>query len=190
MKSTSDPSPSPAPVIPQRAGATTIVLVGFMGAGKTSVGRALAQRLGWTFDDLDDHIEAREHCKIEEIFQDSGEAGFRRAESAALRDLLSEPAPVPRVLALGGGAFVQTENAKLLEEAGVSTVFLDGSPAELQRRCKHEARARPLQGDGKNFQELYELRRASYLKATWRVDTNNKDVETVTAEVACIFGLK
>ena len=69
-----------------------IFLVGFMGAGKTSVGRALGERLGWHFEDLDDRIRAREARSIPEIFEQSGEAGFRQSELAALRELLAESA--------------------------------------------------------------------------------------------------
>ena len=65
-----------------------VFLVGFMGAGKTSVGRALSRRLGWRFEDLDDRIQAREGRSVSEIFQQSGEAGFRQAERAALAELL------------------------------------------------------------------------------------------------------
>ena len=66
-------------------GVRAIVLVGFMGAGKTSVGKALGQRLGWPFEDLDDRIQARMGHTIEQIFQNRGESDFRRAETAALR---------------------------------------------------------------------------------------------------------
>ena len=66
-----------------------VALVGFMGAGKSSVGRALSEQLGWMFEDLDERIERRERRKVAEIFRESGEAGFRKAEHAALRELLA-----------------------------------------------------------------------------------------------------
>jgi len=166
-----------------------VFLVGFMGAGKTTVGRALAQRLGWTFEDLDDRIQLREGRSIAEIFRDSGETEFRRAETAALRQVLSELDSSPRIIALGGGAFAQPENSALLENAGVPVVFLDGPAEELFRRCEREPRERPLRGNVKQFRELYEQRRPSYLKAAWRIDTGGKDQETVAAEVACSLGL-
>jgi len=159
--------------------------VGFMGAGKTSVGRALSRRLGWSFEDLDDRIVAREGRSVEEIFRDRGEAEFRRAETAALRELLGELGSSPRVVALGGGAFAQTENAALIEEAGIHSVFLDAPVEELFRRCEQEQRQRPLHQDARQFRELYEKRRASYMKASRRIETNGKDVDTVAAEVAC-----
>src|SRR5580704_15953157 len=98
-----------------------VVLIGFMGAGKTTVGRALASRLHWDFCDLDEVIEQREDQSVAQIFAARGEAGFRRIEAATLRDLLQDkpvqdkpvqdkPAAGDLVLALGGGAFVQAEN--------------------------------------------------------------------------------
>lgn len=161
-----------------------------MGAGKTTVGRALARRLGWTFEDLDDHIELVQGRSIAEIFRESGEAEFRRAETAALRQLISEQRSAPRIVALGGGAFVQAENVALLERASVPVVFLDGPAEELFRRCEMEGRARPLRGSRAQFRELYSQRRPYYLKAAWHIDTIGKDQETIAAEVACSLGLQ
>ncbi len=182
--------PGARPVVNPVAGESVpeiraIFLVGFMGAGKTSVGRVLSGRLGWPFEDLDDRIVAREGRPIAEIFRDSGEAEFRRAESAALRELLGELRLSPRVVALGGGAFVQAENSALIEKAQVHSVFLDAPAEELFRRCEREQRERPLRQNAKQFRELYEQRRASYMKAKLRIETNGKDVDMVAAEVAC-----
>jgi shikimate kinase len=168
----------------------TVFLVGFMGAGKTSVGRALSLRLGLPFEDLDDRIQHREGKTIEQIFRESGEAEFRKAETAALRELLGESCSPLRVVALGGGAFVQPANAALIEEAGIHSVFLDAPVEELLRRCEDEPKERPLRQDPKQFRELYEKRRQSYLKAAVRIETHGKDVDTVAAEVACSLGLE
>src|SRR5437764_11992984 len=103
-----------------------------MGAGKSTVGRALGQRLNWVFEDLDDRIEAREGRTVAEIFRDSGEAKFRKAEHAALQHVLQElRGGGARIVALGGGAFVQKENAAVLKESSVQTVFLDPPGEEL-----------------------------------------------------------
>jgi len=169
---------------------STIFLVGFMGSGKTSVGRRLSRQLGWDFEDLDDRIQTREQRTIAEIFRESGEAEFRRAEHAALRALLAELASSPRIVALGGGAFAQTKNAALLEESGAPVVFLDGPADELFRRCEQEQVERPLRHDARQFRELYEQRRPFYLKAGWRVDTSGKDLDMIAAEVACSLGLQ
>jgi len=189
MKPTTDLRPSVTPVMRRGVETHVIFLVGFMGAGKTTVGRALARRLGWEFEDLDDRIQFREGRSIAEIFRDSGEGEFRRAESAALHQVLSELNSSPRIVALGGGAFAQPENAALLENTGVPVVFLDGPAEELFRRCEGEARERPLRGDVKQFRKLYEQRRPSYLKASWHINTAGKDQETIAVEVACRVGL-
>src|SRR5271167_3388526 len=100
-----------------------VFLVGFMGAGKSSVGRALGQRLNWLFEDLDDRIQQRERRTVAEIFRDSGETAFRQAEHAALKQVMEDLRGAgTRIIALGGGAFAQPENAALLKAAGVPTV--------------------------------------------------------------------
>jgi shikimate kinase len=174
----------------RRPGIETVFLVGFMGAGKTSVGRALSRRLGLRFEDLDDRIQNREGKTIAQIFRESGETGFRKAETAALRELLGELRRSPGVVALGGGAFVQPHHVTLIEDAEVRSVFLDAPVEELLRRCEEEQKERPLRQDPKQFRELYENRRPSYLKAALRIETSGKDVETVAAEVACSLGLE
>jgi shikimate kinase len=166
-----------------------IFLVGFMGAGKTSVGKALSARLSWPFEDLDDRIQAREGRSVEAIFRESGEGGFRRAEHLALCEVISELGPSPRVVALGGGAFVQRENSDLLQQAGLATIFLDGPPEELFRRCGAEAASRPLRRDFEQFRQLYEARRVAYSNRTIRIDTAGKDIQTVSAEAASALGL-
>jgi len=166
-----------------------VLLVGFMGSGKTSVGRALSRRLGWPFEDLDERIQARAGRTIEQIFRQSGEAEFRRAESAALRDLLSELGSTPRVVALGGGAFVQMDNTELLRQCGAPAVFLDAPPGELYRRCQQEGAERPLQRSLEQFRALYEMRRPHYLRAELRIETSGKDVEAIADEVLRSLGL-
>jgi shikimate kinase len=160
-----------------------------MGAGKTSVGRVLSQRLRWPFDDLDDRIEAQEGRSIEEIFRDSGEAEFRRAETAALDRLIAESGSAPRIVALGGGAMARAENARLLQAPEMAVVFLDAEVEELFQRCEQEKRARPLCRNLAQFRELYQRRRPFYMTAQHRIDTSGKDVESIAAEVACSLGL-
>jgi shikimate kinase len=172
-----------------------VFLVGFMGAGKSSVGRALAQRLNWIFEDLDDRIERREGRTVAEIFGDSGEAEFRRAERAALMQLLEEQrGGVAGIVALGGGAFVQKDNAALLKAAGVPTVFLDAAVEELWRRCCAQASQsgaeRPLLKSEAQFRKLHASRRGSYLKASLKVDTGSRAVEAIAAEIVERLKLK
>lgn len=165
-----------------------------MGAGKSSVGRCLAELVGWAFEDLDERIETRERRKVHEIFRDSGEAEFRRAERVALQELLSEVrAGARKVLALGGGAFVQKENAKLIEDAGLSTVFLDTHVDELWRRCREQAEResveRPLVRSLSSFRELYESRRPHYRQASFRLTTDGKTVDEIAEQLAKVVGL-
>ncbi|HEY7402202.1 MAG TPA: shikimate kinase [Candidatus Angelobacter sp.] len=162
-----------------------VALIGFMGAGKTTVGRALAGRLRCQFQDLDDLIEQREGQSVAQIFASAGEAGFRQAESAALRDLLQEKTgSSDLVLALGGGAFVQPQNRALLEQAGAITVLLEAPLEELRRRCQAEKKVRPLAEQEARFAELFANRRADYELARFRVQTMDKPVEQIAAEVA------
>jgi len=173
----------------------SVFLVGFMGAGKTSVGRALGQRLNWIFEDLDDRIQSREGRTVAEIFQDSGETEFRRAEHAALQHVLQElRGGGARIVALGGGAFVQKENATLLKAFSAPTVFLDAPIEELWQRCCTQASetgaTRPLLRSVEQFRKLYETRRNSYRKAALKVQTGKRTVESISAEIEQKLGLK
>jgi shikimate kinase len=167
-----------------------VFLVGFMGAGKTAVGKALASHLSWEFEDLDERIVRREGRSIPQIFREFGEAEFRRTEHAALSALLAEDRSTPLVVALGGGAFVQSENARLLAEAGSPTVFLDAPVEVLFRRCQQELDVeRPLRRRQEDFVKLYEVRRPLYLKAALRVETHEQSIEAVARTVARKLGL-
>ncbi len=174
-----------------RTGSTRrVFLIGFMGAGKTTVGRSLAQRLGWSFHDLDDVIEQREGRTIAAIFAESGEAAFRRAESAALKALLEDSAPRgDLIVALGGGAFAQPENRVALEQAGAITVLLEAPLEELRRRCRADAegRIRPLAQQEEKFAELLAARQAAYDQARFRVATMGKAVEEVVDSIERIL---
>ena len=179
-----------APADRREAVIRAIVLVGFMGAGKTSVGRELGGRLGWPFVDLDDRVEAREKRTIVEIFRLSGEGEFRRAEHDALAELLKELESGPRVIAVGGGAFAQPENTSLLDARVATTVFLDASADELWKRCGDDPTERPLRRDEKVFRQLFESRRPRYLRAQFHVNTTGKEVSEIAREIAHSLGLK
>jgi shikimate kinase len=172
-----------------------VFLVGFMGAGKSSVGRALGQRLNWAFEDLDDRIERRQGRTVAEIFRDAGESGFRRAEHRALQSVVEElSGGVTRIIALGGGAFVQESNAALLKASNMPTVFLEAPVEELWRRCSDQALAagaeRPLLGSSEQFRSLYEARRKSYANATFRIQTGERSVDAIAAEIEQKLGLQ
>jgi shikimate kinase len=172
-----------------------VFLVGFMGAGKTSVGRALGLRLGWEFEDLDDRIERREGRTVAEIFRASGEQEFRRTERSALRDLLQGlRRGKAKVVALGGGAFVQPANATRLKAAGVPTIFLDAAVEELWERCQQQASKqgmeRPLLGSQERFATLHKSRRKGYMKASSRIETGGQNVKQIAEQIIRALGLK
>jgi shikimate kinase len=159
-----------------------------MGAGKTTVGREVAKRLAWRFDDLDDLIQAAEGNTIEHIFQQRGEKAFREIERRILSATLARNTS-PRVLALGGGAFVDAENQALLESARVPAVFLDAPVEELFERSEHPEIVRPLRRDRDHFCELYEQRRPVYLRAAICIQTSGKDVGAVAEEIIASLNL-
>ena len=171
-----------------------VILVGFMGAGKSSVGRVLAEQLGWTFEDLDDRIELREKRKVAEIFRKVGEAGFRRAEHQALKELLEAlRSGSEKVIALGGGAFAYESNISLIDALKIPTVFLDAGVEELWGRCQSQSERqgveRPLLGNSEDFRALYAKRRPHYLRASLRQETAGKTVVQIAAEMIQALGL-
>lgn len=154
-----------------------------MGAGKTSVGKILAQRLGWKFHDLDQLIESREQRSIAAIFDEVGETGFRKIETAALTELLEQSRmDLGSIVALGGGAFVQQKNRDALQQAGAITVLLTAPVEELQQRCQ-SADVRPLARDKNKFEQLFASRREAYNLAQFKVDTSGKQVQQVALEI-------
>jgi shikimate kinase len=165
-----------------------VFLIGFMGAGKTTVGQALARRWHWTFQDLDQIIEHRRGKSVAAIFAEAGEAEFRRLESSALNQLLAlsmqnDAGRGHRIVAVGGGAFVQPANRQAIQQAGAITVLLEAPLEELRRRCRQDTNVRPLALDEARFAQLFAERQAAYSLAQFRVDTMNKAVDEVAAEI-------
>jgi shikimate kinase len=157
-----------------------IYVVGFMCAGKSTIGRHLAHRLGWSFFDTDDEIESAEHMKIYEIFDTRGEDEFRRIEKEIVRQHVRwVERGRPAVLALGGGAFVEPETRTLLARNGVS-VWLDCPLALVQARLAEQSH-RPLARDREKLEALYSARREAYQLADARVEIETDDPE-VTIE--------
>ena len=120
-------------------GHTPIFLIGMMGAGKTTVGRLLAQALQYTFIDCDAELERRAGVRIATMFELGGEAAFREREAMLLQELTARP---DVVLATGGGVVLREENRARLRERGL-VIFLDASAAEIARRTRHDV-GRPL----------------------------------------------
>jgi len=120
-----------------RLRAMSVVLVGYRGSGKTTVGRMLAGRLGWALVDTDELVVEIAGKSISRIFADDGEARFRELESAALQRALSVP---NRVISTGGGIVTQEPNRKLLKSLGVPVIYLQADARTLWRRISHDAR--------------------------------------------------
>lgn len=159
-----------------------IYLVGFMGSGKTTVGRQLAAELGWTFADLDEDIEAAEGRSISDIFATDGEAAFRRIESEALGARVRKiRCGAPTVLALGGGAFAQEQNREIVRGNGVS-IWIDCPVELLWERVKGNPH-RPLARDRDSFFRLFESRAASYALADYRVKSGRPEASRVVAAI-------
>ncbi len=155
-----------------------LILVGFMGSGKSTVGALLARSLERAFVDLDEVIEDGEGRTIREIFESKGEEYFRGVEGRRLRECLTGP---PIVLALGGGTFDSPVHRKWILLSG-HTVWLD-VPVDLAwRRCL-ENNLRPLAVDELRFRELHARRRAGYRLAHTRLDVNGKSPDAIVREI-------
>jgi shikimate kinase len=162
-----------------------IYLVGFMGCGKTVVGRLLAERLGWQFSDIDAEIERDRRTTINEIFDSLGEEHFRVIEAEAiLARVHMIQAGRPTVVALGGGAFGQARNHELLENNGV-TIWLD-CPLPLIHERLRGCSDRPLARDLRRFDLLYYTRRDSYALADYHVEISGNDAEAVVEAVLAL----
>jgi len=159
--------------------ADKIYLVGFMAAGKTTVARALATRLGWRAEDIDELIEARERRAVADIFARSGEPYFRAVE----REILKVVLPLRHVVvATGGGTFVDPENRGAINLDGLS-VWLDVPIEEVLARIPADGR-RPLAADRVQMQRLYDARRMAYAMAHLRFDVGSASADEVAELIA------
>jgi 3-dehydroquinate synthase len=159
-----------------------IILVGLMGAGKTTVGRALAKKLNRRFIDSDHEIEARTGASIPLIFEFEGEEGFRQREAEVIRDLTSQQGIV---LATGGGAILKAENRECLKAGGV-VIYLRASIASILQRTSHD-KNRPLLQTADPRQRLEELARVReplYLEvADFVIETGRPNVQSLVQTI-------
>ena len=165
-----------------------IILVGFMASGKTSVGRALAQRTGWTLVDADDVIVARAGKPIHRIFSEDGEPAFRELEREVIADLC---AGERQVIASGGGAFVSEQSREAMLSGG-RVFFLSASPAEILRRVREEDAGGPIrpllavEDPEARIAELLTQRTHAYAQAHHTVDTDALTPEGVATRIGGI----
>ncbi|SMP06466.1 shikimate kinase [Desulfurobacterium pacificum] len=161
-----------------------IALAGFMGCGKSSVGKVVAKELGWKFLDLDEEIERVTGKKIREIFESGGEEKFRRVEREVLESVLNREGNL--VISLGGGTPTWGDNLSLLKEKAL-LIYLDTPFDVLWKRIEGD-RERPLASLGKEkVKALFERRKKFYEEADLIVDTSGKSVEDVAEEVLTAF---
>ena len=172
----SQPMTSPVEIGP-------ILLVGFMGAGKSGVGAALAGELGCGFVDLDAVVELHAGRSIAAIFSAEGERRFRLLEAEALDQVLSSGGK-RRVIALGGGTYAQSENRERIGRSGALVIFLEVELEEALRRIEYSSGKRPLAASREEFAKLFDERRSSYELAHFRTDTTNKPITTIAKELA------
>lgn len=151
-----------------------LYLVGFMGAGKTTVARALGKRMGWRVEDIDERIEARERRSIPAIFSQEGEPYFRQVE----RDVLGELLPLRHtVVATGGGTFAEPDNrAAILADGAVA--WLDLPFERVMERVPPDGR-RPLAADRDQMEQLFNRRQLAYRQAHIRIDAARASDEVV-----------
>ncbi len=160
-----------------------IILTGFMGTGKTVVGRKLAELLNRVFIDTDNEVEGLAHKSVASIFAEQGEAAFRRQETDAIKGLNRYPLG-SLVIATGGGAVLREENYRFFRERGV-IILLTASADEIFRRVGHTDRPLLKSGDArKRVGELLQEREPTYRKtAHISVDTEGKTPEEVAREI-------
>lgn len=154
--------------------ADKLYLVGFMGAGKSTVAGAIGRRIGWRTEDIDTRIEARERRTVAAIFAQEGEPYFRRIERQILHELVPERNVV---VATGGGTFIDPENRVLMLADG-AVAWLDLPVSDVVQRVPADGR-RPLAADLGQLEQLYMRRRVAYAEAHVRIDATGPVDEIV-----------
>lgn len=162
-----------------------IVLTGFMGAGKSTVGRMLAKDLGYGFFDMDEFIEKDAKTSVADIFKTRGEAHFRGIEADVVKRLCAGEFGAGLVVSAGGGAVVDVSNRKALKAFG-AVICLSAGIDEILKRLKNSGDSRPLLNAPdreKRIAELLEKRRLAYADSDLCIDTTGKDARAVAGEI-------
>lgn len=163
----------------------TIVLTGMMGAGKSTVGQLLAQRLNAEFADIDSLIENKENKTISEIFEAFGEEYFRTIEKNIIKQCFK---PENQILSLGGGAFENSETQEFLL-SNSTVIYLKTSPETIKKRIENN-NSRPLLNNNNNIQKISEiinLRKNNYEKAHHSITTDNKNPNEIINEITGVI---
>ena len=158
-----------------------IYIMGFMGTGKTTVGKALAKKLGKDFIDLDNEIELYEGMSINEIFEEKGEDYFRQIETKVLKEIAEKK---DLIVSTGGGSIVTHGNLEIVKSSGI-LITLMASPEEILRRVSGN-NDRPLLNVGNPLETIKKLlfeRAPFYIKADYIIETTNKNIEEVVEEI-------
>jgi shikimate kinase len=158
-----------------------IILTGFMGVGKSSVGTRLAADLNYTFVDIDSLIESDQRMSINTIFGKLGEPHFREAEERIIRDVMARE---NQVVSTGGGAVILEANRRAFKEAGF-VICLTATPEVIFERIKHEKHRPLLQTSDplSRIKELLASRAKFYVQADVSIDTSDKSIDAVIAEI-------
>lgn len=159
-----------------------IILVGFMGTGKSAVGQLLARKLGRSFVDLDERIEKAAGKPIPVIFAEQGEAGFRKLEAEQVREAARLK---QHVISTGGGVVLNEENVRALKASGIM-VCLTARPDVILQRTLPTRSARPLlagEDPGKRIEELMKLREPFYARADITVESSDRSIEDLVDEI-------
>jgi len=165
--------------------ANKLILIGFMGTGKSTVAARLSDRLNLPVVDVDAYIVEKAAQTIPELFEQKGEAYFRQLETEALQHILEADTPV--IVATGGGAVLKEENKALMTKYG-QVFALTATPEDIIDRVKHDANRPLLQGEvEKRVYDLVEKRKASYLFAHHTVDTSKLSLDEVVNEICKLW---
>ena len=158
-----------------------IFITGFMGSGKSTIGKRLAEKLGYLFMDTDDILEEKYHKEIKQIFAEEGEAWFRIREEEEINRIRQIKKPV--VISLGGGALMSQNTVTRVKSSGI-LIYIKSSPENIYQRIKHSTRRPLLRGDGEELsreqylekiENLLNVREAGFLSADIVYDRDGQD---------------
>lgn len=166
-----------------------IFLTGFMGSGKTRIGRVLAQKLNKKFVDTDDYIEGKLQKSVKQIFKEEGENYFRECEKESIKELITNKTLL--VIALGGGALIETENLEIIKSNGL-LIYVEADIEEIWQRTKNKTK-RPLLLENGNpidksdfmirSKELFEVRKSGYNEADIKINRKGMEADQVVIEI-------